>query len=243
MRLRLVPALFFILVLASPRTGPHAASSAPPGRGSTDSGSRASLSSDAGSIAWSVSQEAASQELLASPASPGGGSASGSTPITLDVDATEVGRKILHARLTLPISPGPATLYYPKWIPGEHGPTGPITDLAGLRFSAGGKDLPWKRDDAEMYAFHLQIPQGASQLDIALDFLLPPASVEGFSSAASSSSELMTLSWNQVLLYPAGKPVSELPYRTSLKLPPGWKFGTPLKILSSEGGQIGRAHV
>jgi predicted metalloprotease with PDZ domain len=88
-----------------------------------------------------------------------------------------------------------------------------------------------------MYAFHLQVPPGASQLDVALDFLLPPASVEGFSSAASSSSELITLSWNQVLLYPAGKPVSELPYRTSLKLPPGWKFGTPLKILSSEGGR------
>ncbi len=55
------------------------------------------------------------------------------------MDATEAPRKIFHARMTIPAKPGTLTLYYPKWIPGEHGPTGPIQDLAGLKFTANGK--------------------------------------------------------------------------------------------------------
>jgi predicted metalloprotease with PDZ domain len=129
------------------------------------------------------------------------------------------------------------TLYYPKWIPGEHGPTGPMTDVAGLKFSVGGKSLPWKRDDAEMFTFSCVVPPGATALEVSLDFLLPPASAEGFSSAASSTSELATLNWNQVLLYPAGAPVRDIPYKASLTLPAGWKFGTALPVDSSSGGR------
>src|SRR5258708_10833302 len=96
-----------------------------------------------------------------------------STSITLSVDAAEAPRKIFHARMTMPVSPGPLTLVYPKWIPGEHGPTGPIINLAGLKFMAGGKTTPWRRDDVDMYAFHLEIPAGAKELEVALDFLSP----------------------------------------------------------------------
>ena len=49
--------------------------------------------------------------------------------ITLAVDASDAPRKMIHAQLRIPAKPGTLTLYYPKWIPGEHGPTGPITDL------------------------------------------------------------------------------------------------------------------
>src|SRR6185369_2785056 len=76
-------------------------------------------------------------------------------PVTLEVDAREAPRKIFHAKLTIPASPGPLTLAYPKWIPGEHGPTGPIADLAGLHFSAGGKTLSWKRDSEDLYFFRV----------------------------------------------------------------------------------------
>src|SRR5258708_8951146 len=91
-------------------------------------------------------------------------------PITISVDATEAPRKILHARLTIPTKPGPLTLLYPKWIPGEHGPTGPITDLAGLKFTGAGKTIPWRRHHVDMYAFHLVIPNGVSSIEAALDF-------------------------------------------------------------------------
>src|SRR4051812_36637670 len=73
-------------------------------------------------------------------------------PMTLDVDATELPRKILHAKLVIPAKPGPLKLFYPKWIPGEHAPSGPINDLAGIQIKAGGKSVPWKRDDLDMYA-------------------------------------------------------------------------------------------
>ena len=46
--------------------------------------------------------------------------------VKLSVDATDAPRKLFHAKLEMPAQPGTMTLYYPKWIPGEHGPTGPI---------------------------------------------------------------------------------------------------------------------
>ena len=148
-------------------------------------------------------------------------------PIAIAVDATDAPRKILHARLEIPVKSGPLTLFYPKWIPGEHGPTGPITDLAGLKFAAAGKTIVWRRDDVDMYAFHLDVPPGASKLDVALDFLLP-ASAEGFSSAASTTANLAVISWNQVLLYPEGFSSDDLTYTASLRLPLHWNFGTAL---------------
>src|SRR4051794_34548641 len=87
-----------------------------------------------------------------------GAEAPESRPVRIEVDASEVGRRLLHSRLVIPAVPGPLTLYYPEWIPGEHGPTGPITDLAGLRIAARGKTISWRRDEEEMYAFHCEVP-------------------------------------------------------------------------------------
>jgi predicted metalloprotease with PDZ domain len=149
-------------------------------------------------------------------------------PITLQVYATDAPRNILHAQLRIPARPGPLTLVYPKWIPGEHGPTGPITDLTGLRMSAAGHPVEWQRDAEDMFAFHLVVPPGANAVDVALDFLLPPNSGE-FSSGASSTAQLLDLSWNQVLLYPQGGKPGELQYAASLLLPAGWRDFTALK--------------
>jgi hypothetical protein len=110
-------------------------------------------------------------------------------PITLNVDATEATRKLFHAQMTIPVNPGPLTLVYPKWIPGEHGPTGPIINLAGLKFTAGGKTIPWRRDDVEMYAFHLEVPPGVKELEASLDFL-SPTFAGGFTAGASTTSHL-----------------------------------------------------
>src|SRR5918996_4557832 len=87
------------------------------------------------------------------------------------VAATDAPGKRLHAHLVVPAAPGPLTLYYPKWIPGEHGPTGPIVNLAGLKFRAGGKTLRWRRDPIDMYAFHLDVPSGATAGEADLEFL------------------------------------------------------------------------
>src|SRR5262245_55589769 len=81
-------------------------------------------------------------------------------PLSLSVDAREAGRKLLHAQESIPTVAGPMTLVYPKWVPGEHGPTGPITDVVGLKISTGGRLIPWQRDPVNMYAFHFDVPAG-----------------------------------------------------------------------------------
>ena len=154
-------------------------------------------------------------------------SAHAAGPLRVAVDATEAPRKILHARLSLPVD-GPITLVYPKWLPGEHGPTGPIVDLAGLRFTTGGRVVPWRRDDVDMYAFHVQMPPGARTLDVALDFLLP-AATQGYSSGASATDRLVVINWNQVMLYPQGADPAALTCEPSLRLPAGWKWGSALQ--------------
>jgi hypothetical protein len=111
-------------------------------------------------------------------------------PVSLHVDLTDAPRKLLHAQLRLPAKPGPLTLLYPKSIPGEHGPNGPITDLAGLKMTAAGKPVPWRRDPIDMFAFHVDVPDDANAIDVALDFLLPP-STGAFSSSPSATAELL----------------------------------------------------
>src|SRR6266481_5097013 len=158
-------------------------------------------------------------------------------PITLTVDATEAPRRIYHAELSITASPGPFTLFYPKWIPGEHAPTGPITDLGGLQISSGGQNVSWKRDSIEMFAFHINVPQGASSVDVKLDFFSTPDAA-GFSSAASATSELAILSWNQMVLYPRGLASDDLEVTAQLRLPDDWKFGTGLPVARRNGNSI-----
>src|SRR5881394_850954 len=148
-------------------------------------------------------------------------------PIVLKVDARDASRRMLHATLHIPAQPGPLTLLYPKWIPGEHGPTGPIADLTGLKVTADGRAVTWRRDPLENYAFEVTVPDGANAVDVALDFLLP-SDPEGFSFAASSSANLAVISWNTVLLYPKGPAADAINYATHIQLPQGWKYATAL---------------
>ena len=152
---------------------------------------------------------------------------SADAPIQLSVDAREISRRILHARLEIPAAPGPLTLLYPKWLPGEHAPTGPITDLVGLKISAGGQTIAWRRDPVETCIFHLDVPAGASNVEVTLDYLLA-SDPTGFSAAASSSASLGVVSWNTLLLYPQGAAANSITYSARLQLPEGWKYATAL---------------
>jgi predicted metalloprotease with PDZ domain len=170
------------------------------------------------------------------------GAAQGAPPIRLAVDATQAPQKILHARLQIPVQAGPLTLVYPKWIPGEHMPTGPIIQVAGLKFSGGGKTIAWRRDLVDMFAFHLEIPAGVTALDAELDVLLS-APAQGYSSGASATASLDVLSWNQVMLYPAGSKAKDVMVIPSLRLPAGWKYGTALPGGKQTGDTIEFAEV
>lgn len=160
-----------------------------------------------------------------------------SQPIQVSVDASDATRRLIHATMKFPVKPGPFSLLYPKWIPGEHGPTGPIEDLVGLKVSANGKSIPWQRDAVNMFEFHVEVPAGVSLLDVSIDFISPPES-GAFSSGPSITSQLAVLSWNHLLLYPKGTPTEQLNYQATLKVPQGWRYGTALPIQSESGNQI-----
>ncbi len=158
--------------------------------------------------------------------------------VTISVDATTAPRKIFHATLKIPATAGDLTLYYPKWIPGEHAPDGPVVDLAGLKFSAGGQTLKWRRDLLDGFTIHVEVPAGVAEVDAELDFLSPAAFEGGFSAGSSATDKMAVISWNQVLLYPKGWKSDEINYTATLQIPPGWKFGTPLPISSQSGSEI-----
>jgi predicted metalloprotease with PDZ domain len=158
--------------------------------------------------------------------------------VTIVLDATEAPRKILHAKLTIPAKAGSLTLYYPKWIPGEHEPSGPIQNLTGLHFKADGQELTWRRDLLDAWTFHVDVPAGASSVDAALDFLYASELEGQFSSGSSATEKMAVISWNQVLLYPAGWSSDELKYEASMRLPAGWKFASPLPVASQTGAAV-----
>ena len=166
--------------------------------------------------------------LLALPVLP----ARAADPIRLEVDLTESPRQLFHGHEVIPVKPGPLTLYYPKWIPGEHSPSGPLENLAGLKFTAAGKPLAWRRDPVDMYALHLDVPAGVSSLDATFDFLSPGAGGE-FGQSVSATPDIADLEWNQVLLYPAGSPSKEISFEPGVKLPPGWQFATALETATT----------
>ncbi len=158
--------------------------------------------------------------------------------VTISVDASDAPRKMIHACLRIPAKPGTLTLYYPKWIPGEHGPTGPITDLTGLKFTASGKTLPWRRDLLDGYTFHVEVPEGAAEITASLDYASPPSDKPGYSAAVSATEKLYIVNWNTLLLYPAGYASDDLTYTASLRLPAGWKFATSLHVTEQSGSEI-----
>ncbi|MGH9734126.1 MAG: M61 family peptidase [Candidatus Acidiferrales bacterium] len=158
-------------------------------------------------------------------------------PIKISVDATQVSQRVLHAKLIFPVHAGPLTLYYPKWLPADHSPDGPIWNVAGLHFFADGHEIPWHQDLVDMYAFNLDIPAGTTSLEATLDFLIStPGPNIDFS--ASGAAKLFILMWNQVTLYPKGWPAAELTFDPTLTLPSGWKFATSLPIASQSGNKI-----
>jgi predicted metalloprotease with PDZ domain len=150
--------------------------------------------------------------------------------MTLNVDATDAARNIVHSKLSIPVRPGPLTLIYPKWIPGEHSPTGPINDLVGLKLSAGGKPIPWRRDDVEMFAFHCDIPPGVTVLDVTFDDASQPET--------TASAKLARIKWNRLLVYTQGTNSDAISVKASLKLPAGWRFASALPIVSENKDEL-----
>src|SRR4051812_11034007 len=122
-----------------------------------------------------------------------GGPSPGPSNMSLQVDLREAPRRIFHSQMRIPARAGQLALRYPKWIPGEHGPNGPIGDVAGLVFPASGKRLPWHRDPDDMVRMPVDVPHGASGIEAQLDLISPPPATPGFSRSPSAGAHLAVL--------------------------------------------------
>jgi predicted metalloprotease with PDZ domain len=144
------------------------------------------------------------------------------TPIQVTASLVDAPRKLYHSDSDIPVNAGPLTLITPQWIPGTHMPTGPVSDIVGVVFTANGKPLPWRRDDVNMYEFHLDIPSGVTTLHAHLDCIV----------TERVSHKLAVLEWEKLMIYPADKPVRDIPIQPSLIVPAGWGVGTALTPIS-----------
>ncbi len=143
-------------------------------------------------------------------------------PIQITADLSDAPRKLFHAEIDLPVSPGPLTLVSPEWIPGHHMPSGPAAAITGVVFTANGKPVEWRRDDVNLYEFHLTVPAGVTTLHVHLDSIV----------TRRVSQRLAALEWEALMLYPAHMPVKDIPIQPSVKVPAGWGIGTALKPVS-----------
>jgi predicted metalloprotease with PDZ domain len=153
-------------------------------------------------------------------------------PATLILDASRAADGIMEVRERIPATAGSFTIVYPKWIPGEHGPTGPLNDLAALRISADGAPLDWRRDPNDLYAFHVDVPAGTQAIDAEFDVLM------NASGDVMSSHSLAIVNWNRALLYQDGIDSHRYFVKPSIVLPPGWDFATALRGAMQSGNRI-----
>jgi predicted metalloprotease with PDZ domain len=155
--------------------------------------------------------------------------------IVLDVDATDLSQQVFRMRMRMPVKPGPLTLLYPQWIPANHGPSGAITQLAGLKFTANGKPVQWTRDPVQVFAFHLTVPEGATQLDAEYQYLSPLDTSQG---RITMTDDILGVQWQSVVLYPAGHVARRVDVQANLKLPAGWQFGSALETAARDGDDV-----
>ena len=156
--------------------------------------------------------------------------------IQLDVDATDTTRGIFRVKETIPVAKaGPMVLLYPKWLPGNHSPTGQIEKVAGLVIRANGRVVPWTRGPVDVFAFHIDVPQGARRLDVEFQFLSATKADQG---RITTTPNLVSLQPNSVSLYPAGYYTRRIPIQMTATFPAGFTAAgaVPAKLSSNAAG-------
>src|SRR5690606_4204846 len=154
--------------------------------------------------------------------------------IKLHVDATDIDRRLIQVRQTIPVSgPGPLILFYPQWIPGNHGPVGPVANVGGLTFTAEGRRLEWVRNTVQPWAYQIEVPAGATEVEAAFQWLTP---IEGNQGRVVATPEMLNIQWEKALLYPAGYYSRQITFQPTLRLPQGWNYGAGLDTVSFENG-------
>ncbi len=156
--------------------------------------------------------------------------------IKVAIDATDLDRRIFTIKQSIPVTgPGPMTILYPEWLPGNHSDSGQIEKIAGIRFSAGGRPIKWSRTSTNVYAFNIEVPAGATSIDLEFQYLSPTATAQGRVTVTPEITDIQTVSQ---VMYPAGYYARRIPIEASIKLPEGWKYATALETASVSGSTI-----
>src|SRR5258706_15285404 len=160
------------------------------------------------------------------------------------VDCTDARRGVFHTHVVLPAMAGPMTFVYPKWVPGEHTPTGPLMQMAGLHVHAGEREVAWTRDPVDLFAFHVDVPPGTNVIHVDFDYLSASSTFgAGYGESANATQHLLLLPFTHAGVYPAGTPSDKVTFRASVKLPAGWTFDTALPVAGRSGERIDFAPV
>ena len=157
--------------------------------------------------------------------------------MTLDIDASDVHRGAYRVTQTIPLAPGRRTvsLLYPEWLPGHHGPRGPIAELVDLRFTVDGKPVSWRRNSHEVHAFHVDLPADARSLVARFVHTSPLRASEG---RVTMTREMLNLQWEKMSLYPAGHFVRRIRVIPQVTFPAGWTAATALEGKSRSGNKV-----
>src|SRR5262245_57534255 len=150
--------------------------------------------------------------------------------LTVEVDARELPRRLVHTTLDIPCQPGPLRLWYPKWFPGSHGPHGRVEDVAGFRVETSeGTPVPWTRDEVELHCVVIQVPEGRGSIRVKLDTVCESAGPDRAGIHTVGTGDVAVINWNTCLVYPQGPTADDQPVKLRLRLPDGWKYATALK--------------
>lgn len=147
--------------------------------------------------------------------------------IRLEVDATDTTQRIFRVKETIPVAAaGPLTLLMPEWLPGNHAPRGQIEKLTGVTFTANGQPVAWKRDPLNVYAFQIDVPQGATEVVAQFQFLSATQPAQG---RVVVTPKMLNIQWESVSLYPAGYYTRQIPIQPTVTYPAGWQAATALR--------------
>lgn len=158
--------------------------------------------------------------------------------IRLEVNATDTTRRIFQVTETIPVTQaGPMTLLYPRWLPGNHSPSGPIASVAGISFTANGRALNWQRDPVDVYAFHIDVPEGVREIEVRFQHLSAVATGQG---RVEMAPNILNIQWEKLSFYPAGYFTRGITVQASALLPAGWHAATSLDVeaASREGNRV-----
>ena len=144
------------------------------------------------------------------------------TPIQITADLTDAPRKLFHADIDIPVHAGPLAVTAAAWVPGHHATKNTDNDITGLVFTANGATIPWRRDDVDLYQFHLTVPAGVTTLHAHLDYIVN----------IKATNALAVLEWEDLMLYPANIPVRQIAIQPSVIVPAGWAVASSLKAIS-----------